>query len=138
LEDAMATGSIIKNWRKVKAIRSNAQWFTSILEEHGSIGGYLLEVQPDRYFEQLYDIQKGGTNVGIRTLQIWFRRMGLDAFVFSMDVERVLKMYGVISEAPTSKKSWVELQEQVNLWREEGKYSLANISQIMAFSLGTE
>jgi 3-methyladenine DNA glycosylase Tag len=138
LEAAMETGTIIKNWRKVKAIRSNAQWFMSIIEQHGSIGAYLSKIDADHYFEHLLEIQKGGTNVGTRTLQIWLRRLGIDAFILSMDVERVLRMYGVIDKAPSSKKAWINLQEQVNLWRAEGNYSLSNISQIMAFSLGQE
>ncbi len=136
LEDAMATGTIIKNWPKIKAIRANAQWFTSIIENHESIGQYLSKIESTKYFDHILDIQKGGTNVGVRTVQIWLRKMNIDAFMLTADVERVLKMHGVIEKAPSSKAAWSKLQEQVNVWMDEGDYCLSNISQILAFSLG--
>ena len=136
IEDAMATGKIIRNWKKLKAIRANAQWMMNLADQHGSVGEYLSELDSRSYFEQLLNMQKGATNVGIRTVQIWLRKLNVDAFVYTPDVERVLKMYGVIDKPPSSKASWLELQKQLNTWMEEGNYSLSNLSQILAFSLG--
>lgn len=136
IEAAMSTGTIIKNWPKLKAIRANAQWFSSLVACYGSVGSRIAEIDANHYFESLFELQKGGTRVGVRTLQIWLRNMRVDAFVYTPDVERVLRMYGVIDKAPSSRSSWLALQGQVNEWMAEGDYSLSNVSQILAFSLG--
>jgi len=62
--------------------------------------------------------------------------MGADSFVLSPDVERALFRYGVIDKAPSSAKSWHELQEQLNHWMDGSDYCLTHISQILAYSSG--
>jgi len=136
LEALMATGDLIKNWPKIKAIRSNAQWLTTVSEQHGSVGKRIAAIQSQDYLPDLVKLSKHGTRVGVRTAMIWMRRMGADSFVFSPDVERALFRYGVIDKASSSARSWSELQEILNQWMDETDLSLTHISQILAYSLG--
>lgn len=135
LDLMLKSGNLIKNWPKLLSIRANAEWLSSVSREYGSVAGYLVSIKADRYFETLLQMKSNGTRVGMKTAQLWLRRMGVDSFVLTKDVEIALKHYGVINKFPASNRDWIKLQRQLNIWMAEMGYKLTHISQILAMSV---
>lgn len=136
LEKAMASGEIMKHFGKVSTVPKNAQWFKALQAEHGSVAGMLADFLPADYFKNLKTIEKQGMRVGIKTAQIWLRRAGVDAVVFSDDVIQALIQRNVIDKVPSSQKALSELQAYFDFWQDETGQSLNYLSQMLAFSVG--
>jgi len=97
---------VIRQWRKLKAIRANAQYVVDLAAEYGSAAEYFL------------------------------REIGKDSFILSRDVTAALKREKVFDGTPTSKSSLRQIQDAFNEWVDDGGQSLTRVSRVLAFTVG--
>jgi 3-methyladenine DNA glycosylase Tag len=127
---------VIRQWRKLKAIRSNAQYVVDLALEHGSAARYFADYPSTEYIDLLADLKKRGTFLGGTTAQYFLRRIGKDSFILSNDVVAALKREKVFDGSPTSKSSLALIQDAFNAWVKDGGQSLTRVSRVLAFTVG--
>ena len=127
---------IIRHWKKIKAIRSNAQYIIELAEEHGSAAKYFANYPSTEYVDLLADIKNRAAFLGGTTGQYFLREMGRDSFILSRDVVAALKREKVFDGTPTSKSSLRDIQDAFNEWVADGGKSLTRVSRVLAFTVG--
>lgn len=127
---------VIRAWRKLKAIRANAQYMVELAEEHGSAAKYFANFPSTEYIDLLNDMKKRGSHLGGTSAQYFLREMGKDSFILSRDVVAALRREKVFDGTPTSKTSTKQIQSAFNEWVDDGGKSLTRISRVLAFTVG--
>lgn len=127
---------IIRHWKKLKAIRSNAQFVVDLAAEHGSAAKYFARYPSTEYVDLLDELKKRASFLGGTTGQYFLREMGKDSFVLSRDVIAALKREKVFDGTPTSKSSRAAIQEAFNQWVDDGGKTLTRVSRVLAFTVG--
>ncbi len=136
LEKLVKDERIIRHWKKIKAVRTNAQFLVERAEEHGTAAAYMANFPSDRYVDLLADIKKHGAYLGGTGGQYFLREMGKDSFILSRDVIAALKREKVFDGTPTSKRSLNDIQTAFNSWVADGGRSLTRVSRVLAFTVG--
>jgi len=127
---------LIRHWKKLKAIRANAQYLVDLAAEHGSAAKYFAHYPPTEYVSLLDDIKRRASFLGGTTGQYFLRQMGKDSFILSRDVVAALLREKVFTGTPTSKSSLADIQRAFNEWVEDGGKSLTRVSRVLAFTVG--
>jgi len=127
---------VIRQWRKLKAIVTNAQYVVALADEHGSAGNYFAGWPPTEYIGLLADMGRRGAYLGGTTGQYFLREMGVDSFLLSRDVVAALEREQVFAGSPTSKRSLTAIQDAFNAWVADGGQSLTRVSRVLAFTVG--
>ena len=127
---------IIRHWRKLKAIRTNAQYVVDLAAEHGAAAKYFANYPSSEYIGLLDDIRKRAAFLGGTTGQYFLRELGKDSFILSRDVVAALTREKVFDGSPTSKSSLKNIQNAFNEWVENGGKSLTRVSRVLAFTVG--
>jgi len=136
LDALMKDKRIIRQWRKLRAIRENAQYLIELAAEHGSAAKYFASYPSTEYIALLDDIRKRGAFLGGVTGQYSLRELGKDSFILSRDVVAALEREKVFDGSPTSKSSLRKIQAAFNTWVEDGGESLTRVSRVLAFTVG--
>ena len=74
--------------------------------------------------------------MGGNSCQYFLRFVGKDGFLLTGDVNRALVNAGVIDKPATAKKQRQAVQDAFNRWRSESGFNQAEISRILALSIG--
>ncbi|MGI9247991.1 MAG: DNA-3-methyladenine glycosylase I, partial [Woeseiaceae bacterium] len=127
---------VIRQWRKLKAIRTNAQYVVDLAEEHGSAARYFANYPSTEYINLLDDMKKRGSHLGGTSAQYFLREIGKDSFILSQDVTAALRREKVFDGTPTSKSSMRQIQDAFNEWVDDGGKSLTRVSRVLAFTVG--
>jgi 3-methyladenine DNA glycosylase Tag len=127
---------VIRQWRKLKAIRANAQYVVDLAEEHGSAARYFADYPSTEYIGLLDDMKKRGRHLGGTSAQYFLREIGKDSFILSRDVTSALRREKVFDGTPTSKSSMRQIQDAFNEWVDDGGKSLTRVSRVLAFTIG--
>jgi 3-methyladenine DNA glycosylase Tag len=128
---------IVRNARKIKAVRDNAAFVERVSKEHGGFGRFLAAWPTDDQVGLMAFLGKHGSRLGGNTGQYLLRWLEWDAFVVSPDVAAALRNAGLdIAESPTSKRDLEKIQAQVNEWASETGLARKHISRILAMSTG--
>ena len=136
LDELLKDPRVIRNWRKIKAIRTNAQYIMELAEEHGSAALFFARHPSDDYISLIAGLSKNGAFLGGTTAQYFLREMGKDSFILSRDVIAALKREKVFDGTPTSKRSLAAIQEAFNHWVDDGGKSLTRVSRVLSMSVG--
>ncbi|MDX2319864.1 MAG: DNA-3-methyladenine glycosylase I [Moritella sp.] len=136
LERKAADTKIIRNYTKVKTVRDNAQWLKELSDEFGSIGQWLANWPSDDITGLWLYLKKHGSRLGGNTGPYALRQLGKDTFILSRDVEAYFRANKLIEGGLTSKRNLKIIQDSFNQWQNESGYSLQEISQIVAYSVG--
>lgn len=127
---------IIRNAKKIQAVRDNANFIREVRDSYGSFGRFVAG-WPDDDIIGLWDVlKKRGARLGGNTGPMFLRFVGKDTFVLSDDVVRVLVDEGVVEKKPSSKKALAATQQAFNQWHGESGRPLCQISRILAASVG--
>jgi len=126
---------IIRHWRKLKAIRTNAQYIVDLAAEHGTAAMYFATYPSTDYVGLLDDIKKRAAYLGGTTGQYFLREMGKDSFILSKDVVAALSREKVFTGSPASKSSLADIQSAFNYWVGDGGRSLTRVSRVLAFTV---
>ena len=127
---------IIRHWKKLKAIRANAQYVVDLAAEHGSAAKYFAHYPSSEYIGLLDDIKKRASFLGGTTGQYFLRELKKDSFILSRDVVAALQREKVFDGTPTSKTSLRAIQGAFNEWVDDGGESLTRVSRVLAFTVG--
>ena len=127
---------IIRHWKKIKAIRTNAQYIVDLAAEHGSAATYFAKYPATDYVGLLGDIRKRASFLGGTTGQYFLREMGKESFILSRDVVAALRREKAFDGTPTSKSSLASIQDAFNFWVDDGGRSLTRVSRVLAFTVG--
>ncbi|MHA1535967.1 MAG: DNA-3-methyladenine glycosylase I [Alphaproteobacteria bacterium] len=136
LDAFLQNRAIVRNGQKIKATRDNAAFVNSLAAEHGSAGAFFAG-WPQGDFTGLWAVLKArGARLGGMSGQMFLRRVGVDTPILSRDVLAALVREGVVDKAATSKRDLAKTQAAFDAWRGQSRRPLAQISRILAASVG--
>ena len=127
---------IVRNAKKIAAVRGNAQFVREAKEEHGGFGRYLAQWPNDDIVGLWDELKRRGQRLGGNTGPFFLRFVGKDTFMLSGDVVTALMRQKVIDKAPSSKKALAAVQNAFNEWRADSGRSLSEISRTLACTVG--
>ncbi|MEO1407435.1 MAG: DNA-3-methyladenine glycosylase I [Pseudomonadota bacterium] len=126
---------VIRQWRKLKATRHNAQFLVDLANEHGSAARFFADYPSSDYVGLLKTLKTRGAWLGGTTAQYFLRSMGKDSFILSADVLKALRREEVYSGSPTTNSSQCDIQAAFNTWVADGGKSLTRVSRVLAFTV---
>ena len=127
---------IVRNRQKILTVPRNAGMVAEIADQHGSFGKFLGEWPSEDYIGLLDYFKKHGDRMGGNSCQYFLRFVGKDGFLLTKDVVRALINAGVVDKAPTAKAARKAVQDAFNQWRDESDLNLAEMSRVLAISIG--
>lgn len=136
LEEIATDKSIIRNFTKILATRTNAAYVIEKQDEHGSFSKYIADWPEHKIVNLWFEMKRDGSRLGGMTGPMILRSMGKDTFLPTTDVIDALTKYGFVkTHSNDSKKDLERVQEIFNLLREESNLSLSQISKVLALSV---
>ena len=137
LERKAADPRIIRNFRKVVAIRENAGMIADTVRREGVSFGEFVAAWPATEVTGLWlYLKKHGSRLGGNTGPYALRSIGVDTFLMTRDVEGFLRQHGVIDTGVGSRKALDAAQGFFNHLRDDSGYSLAQLSRLVSLSFG--
>jgi 3-methyladenine DNA glycosylase Tag len=136
LDTLLKDTRVIRHWRKLQAVRTNAQYLVDLAAEHRSAAKYFADYPSADYVGLLEDIRTRAAFLGGTTGQYFLRGMGKDSFILSRDVVTALEREKLFTGSPTSKSSLAAIQAAFNEWVADGGRSLTRVSRVLAFTVG--
>ncbi|MCF6194796.1 MAG: DNA-3-methyladenine glycosylase I [Kangiellaceae bacterium] len=127
---------IIRNFTKVKAVRENAYFVKEISDKHNGFGRFIADWPIDEITQLWLYLKKHGCRLGGNTGPYFLRVMGKDTFLMTGDVVRYLIGQGLIDRRPNSQRDLKLVQKTFNDWQQEAGKSMAELSRILACSIG--
>lgn len=136
LQDRASDPKLIRHMKKTMAIYDNAHMVNDIAGEHGSLAKFIAD-WPSANITGLWgELKRKGTRLGGNTGPYFLRSMGKDTFLLTNDVQGYLKAHGLVDYGFSSKAGLQQVQDVFNHWQQESGRSLADISRILACSVG--
>ena len=136
LEEIASDKSIIRNFTKILATRTNAAYVIEKQYENGSFSKYIADWPEHKIVNLWFEMKRDGSRLGGMTGPMILRSMGKDTFLPTTDVIDALTKYGFVkTHSNGSKKDLERVQEIFNLLREESNLSLSQISKVLAMSV---
>ncbi len=136
LEEIATDKSIVRNFTKILATRTNAAYVIEKQDEHGSFSKYIADWPEHKIVNLWFEMKRDGSRLGGMTGPMILRSMGKDTFLPTTDVIDALTKYGFVkTHSNGSKKDLERVQEIFNLLREESNLSLSQISKVLALSV---
>ncbi|WP_371375177.1 DNA-3-methyladenine glycosylase I [Thalassotalea aquiviva] len=136
LERKAQDPKIIRNFKKVKTIKANAQMIYDVEVEQGSFAEFIAHWPSEDIIGLWSYLKKHGQRLGGNTGPYALRALGKDTFLLSRDVEAYFRGHDLISGGLTSKTSLTTIQHCFNEWQQQSGFSLAKISRLIALSTG--
>ncbi|MEO0883543.1 MAG: DNA-3-methyladenine glycosylase I, partial [Pseudomonadota bacterium] len=128
---------IVRNGQKIKATLENAVFVHRVETEDGGFAKTLADWDPADQVGLMAWLNKNGSRLGGATAQYFLRFSGWDAWIASGDVCRALVAAGVLDKpTATSKSALLKLQEAVNHLHGESGLPRAQLSRLLALSVG--
>lgn len=127
---------IVRNAKKIGAVRGNAQFVRDVKGSHGGFGAYLAAWPEDDIVGLWDELKRRGERLGGNTGPFFLRFTGKDTFMLSADVVAALVEMGIVDKAPTGKKALAVVQDAFNEWRGQSGRPLCQISRVLACSVG--
>ncbi len=136
IAEHMKNTDLIRHLGKLKAIRINAGMILRASDEHGSFANFMNQWPEDDVVGLWAYLKKHGAQLGGNSGANVLRMTGKDTFMFTNDVVTALKARLIVDKSPTSKRDLLAVQEKFNQWKEESGWSLADISLLLALTVG--
>ena len=137
LERKAQDKKIIRNYRKVVAIRENALMIADTRRREGTSFGKFIASWPDDDTVGLWlYLKQHGSRLGGNTGPYALRALGVDTFLLSRDVEGFLRLHGIVDTGITSKKALMNTQAFFNDLKAQSGLSLSALSRIVSFTFG--
>lgn len=128
---------IVRNGQKIKATLENAKFVADTAKAHGSFGAFLSAWPVDDQAGLLSYLNTNGSRLGGATGQYFLRFSGWDAWITSGDVCRALVREEVLDKPEAKSRSAMKkVQVAFNHWHAESGLPYAQISRILALSVG--
>ena len=127
---------IVRNRQKILTVPRNAGMVADIASQHGSFGNFLGGWPSKDYIGLLDYFKKHGDRMGGNSCQYFLRFVGKDGFLLTKDVVRALINADVVDKPPTAKMARRAVQNAFNQWQDESGLNLAQMSRVLAISIG--
>ncbi len=135
LERLLGDTRLIRNGRKIMAVRDNAQAVCEIAEAFGGFGAFLAGWSGAHIIELWDDLGRRLSHMGGNSGPRFLRMAGKDTFVLTDDVVRALQHWEDLSGLPKGKAARLRAQEAFNRWVQESGRPLCQISMTLATSV---
>ena len=137
MDRLIADGRIVRNGQKIRAALENARFVAEVDAKEGGFGRLLAGWPADNQTGLLELLNKRGARLGGATGQYFLRFAGWDAWIASSHVCAALVREGVLDKpAATSKRDLASLQAAVNDYHADSGLPRAQISRLLAMSVG--
>ena len=128
---------IVRNGQKIRATLENAKFVNEVERETGSFAGFIADWPADDQAGLMDWLAKKGSRLGGATAQYFLRFSGWDGWIISGDVVKAMVRDGVLEKpAATSKSALKQVQTAFNTYHDESGLPRAEISRILALSVG--
>ncbi len=127
---------IIRNFTKVKAVRENAYFVKETSDKYGGFGKFIAEWPTGEITLLWLYLKKHGCRLGGNTGPYFLRTMGKDTFLLTRDIVTYLIGQGLVERHPNSQRDLKLVQAIFNDWQQQSARSMADISKIVACSIG--
>ncbi|QIZ78877.1 DNA-3-methyladenine glycosylase I [Ferrimonas lipolytica] len=128
--------ALIRHAKKINSIFDNAQMILNIGYEQGSFVQWLADWDSRDIVGLWQQLKKQGNRLGGNTGPYFLRAIGKDTFLLTTDIVAYLKAHHILDAAPTSKKGMQQAQDAFNQWQDESGMTMAQISRVIACSVG--
>jgi 3-methyladenine DNA glycosylase Tag len=135
-EAMLSDARIVRHGSKIMATRDNAIWFTKLAKEHDSAAKFFADWPASDQIGLMDVMKRDGARLGGNVGTYSLRHAGKDGFILTRDVCAALVRAGVVDKAPTSKRDLAAVQAAFNHWHEETGRPYAQLSRILAMSVG--
>ena len=137
LERKSKDPKIIRNHRKIWAIRDNAIFIDSVRRHYTiSFAEFIADWPADDITGLWLYLKKNGTRLGGNIGPYALRALGKDTFILSRDVEGFLREHKVIETGITTKSALQNTQRFFNDMQQESGRSLMELSRLVSFCHG--
>ncbi len=129
---------VVRHGQKIKTVRDNAFFISQVAKEHGSFAAFIANWPESDYVGLLAFLKKHGSRLGGNTGQWFLRYIRKDGFILTKDVTLALQHAQVDVNSPiTSKRDFTKAQDAFNQWHQETGLCYTHLSNIAAYSIGT-
>lgn len=128
--------NLIRHLKKTQAIYENALMIHDIAREHGSLANVIASWPSQDIIGLWALLKKRGNRLGGNTGPYFLRGIGKDTFLLTDDVQGYFKAHNLVDAGFTSQTALKQVQSIFNQWQQESGRSLADISRILACSVG--
>jgi len=129
---------IVRNARKILAVRDNAAFLVDLAHEHGGAAAFFAAWPDDDFIGLLEVMKKRAARLSGETAMRLFRHMGKPSFITTRDVTAALIAAGVVDRPPSGRKDLQAVQAAFNAWSRESGRDLTAMSRVLALSTGPE
>lgn len=137
LERKAQNPAIIRNFRKIKAIRDNAVMIDETRRREGQSFARFVANWPAEDIVGLWlYLKKHGSRLGGNTGPYALRTLGVDTFLLTRDVEAFLRNHGIVEGGLSSQRALKAAQDYFNRLREDSGRSFAELSRLISFNVG--
>lgn len=127
---------LIRHQKKTQAIYDNAVMINDLKTEYGSLSKLISRWPEDDIIGLWALLKSKGTRLGGNTGPYFLRAIGKSTFLLTNDIQGYFKSHQLIDYGFSSKSGLKQVQAVFNHWQQESGRSLADISRILAFSVG--
>lgn len=128
---------IVRNGQKIRAALENARFVADIDAKEGGFGKLLADWPAENQTGLMDLLNKRGARLGGATGQYFLRFAGWDAWIASSHVCAALVREGVLDKpAATGKRDLASLQAAINDYHADSGLPRAQISRLLAMSVG--
>lgn len=137
LDRLVSDERIVRHGAKIKATLDNARFVTDVAKENGTFGAFLAGWPVDDQLGLMAMMGKRGARLGGATGVYFLRFCGWDAWITSPDVCAALVREGVLDKpTATTKSARKSVQAAINQYAEDSGLPRAQISRLLAMSVG--
>lgn len=137
LERKAQNPAIIRNFRKVQAIRDNAIMIDDTRRREGTSFARFVANWPTEDIVGLWlYLKKHGSRLGGNTGPYALRTLGVDTFLLTRDVEGFLRQHGIVDSGIGSRRALDACQSFFNQLRRDSGRSLTELSRLLSFNYG--
>ncbi|MFN7165222.1 MAG: DNA-3-methyladenine glycosylase I [Hyphomonas sp.] len=137
LDRLVSDTRIVRNGQKIKATLENARFVADVERREGGFGKFLAAWPGEDQTGLLSTLNARGSRLGGATGQYFLRFAGWDAWIASSHVCAALVREGVLTKPQaTSKRDLASLEAAINAYRADSGLPRAQISRLLAMSVG--
>ena len=136
LQQRASDENLIRHLKKTMAIYDNALMVHDVKLKYGSFAKYIADWPSDDIIGLWNELKRLGNRLGGNTGPYFLRAIGKDTFLLTEDIKAYLKAHKLIDFGFNSKSGLKQVQIVFNRWQKESDLSLAQISRIVACSVG--
>ncbi|WP_434339887.1 DNA-3-methyladenine glycosylase I [Motilimonas cestriensis] len=127
---------IVRARQKIVTVPQNAQMILELAREHGSFANFVAHWSSNDVTGLWLYLKQHGARLGGNIAAYSLRKLGVDTFILTKDVEGYLRSQGALDVGTTSKKGLQQCQQAFNELQQQSGLSYTQLSQIIANSVG--